>query len=165
MERQRDRALEQLEKVATIPNGVTYGDLRFNPCWDSLRGDLRFDKIVAAAKAVSKALAIEAYKGRLLLGRQLRERRRIAIDLLLPSISFGYENAFATTLPIVRISSGKCHALSAKICNQTDLNKAMRRTSWCLSPTMMSLRKTPSSSKPNRLLRLMLRILMSGEWM
>ena len=51
---ERDRALEQLEIVATIPAGVTYGDLRFNPCWDSLRGDPRFDKIVAAAKAASK---------------------------------------------------------------------------------------------------------------
>src|SRR5206468_10852585 len=53
-----DRALEQLEKVATIPghehDAVTCGDLRFNPCWDSLRGDKRFDKIVAAAKAASK---------------------------------------------------------------------------------------------------------------
>jgi thioredoxin-like negative regulator of GroEL len=29
-----DRALEQLDAVATIPNGPTYGDLRFNPCWD-----------------------------------------------------------------------------------------------------------------------------------
>jgi tetratricopeptide (TPR) repeat protein len=50
----RDRALEQLEIVAQIPAGPTYGDLRFNPCWDSLRGDKRFDKIVAAAKAASK---------------------------------------------------------------------------------------------------------------
>jgi TolB-like protein/tetratricopeptide (TPR) repeat protein len=56
---ERDRALEQLEKVATIPGVlggfvVTYGDLKFNPCWDSLRGDPRFDKIVAAAKAASR---------------------------------------------------------------------------------------------------------------
>jgi TolB-like protein/Tfp pilus assembly protein PilF len=51
---ERDRALEQLETVATIPNGPTYGDLRFNPCWNSLRGDPRFDKIVAAAKAASR---------------------------------------------------------------------------------------------------------------
>jgi len=51
---ERDRALEQLEIVATIPAGPTYGDLRFNPCWDSLRGDPRFNKIVAAAKAASK---------------------------------------------------------------------------------------------------------------
>jgi len=55
---ERHAALEQLEKVATIP-GVpelvpTYGDLRFNPCWDDLRGDKRFDKIVAVTKAASK---------------------------------------------------------------------------------------------------------------
>jgi serine/threonine protein kinase/Tfp pilus assembly protein PilF len=53
---ERDRALEQLQIVATIPGDAptTYGDLHFNPCWDSLRGDKRFDKIVAAAKAASK---------------------------------------------------------------------------------------------------------------
>jgi hypothetical protein len=48
---ERDRALEQLEIVARIPAGPagpTYGDLKFNPCWDSLRGDPRFDKIVAS---------------------------------------------------------------------------------------------------------------------
>jgi len=50
----RDLALEQLEIVATIPAGPSYGDLRFNPCWGSLRGDKRFDKIVAAAKAASR---------------------------------------------------------------------------------------------------------------
>jgi len=49
----RDRALEELEKVATLPNGPSYGELGFNPCWDDLRGDPRFDKIVAAAKAAS----------------------------------------------------------------------------------------------------------------
>jgi tetratricopeptide (TPR) repeat protein len=51
---ERDRALEQLETVATIPNGPTHGDLLLNPCWDDLRGDPRFDKIVAAAKAASR---------------------------------------------------------------------------------------------------------------
>jgi len=52
---ERDRALEQLEQVATIPGlAPTYGDLLLNPCWDSLRGDPRFDKIVAAAKAASR---------------------------------------------------------------------------------------------------------------
>jgi TolB-like protein len=57
---ERDRALEQLELVAKLPAattytaGVTYGDFRFNPCWDSLRSDPRFDKIVAAAKAASR---------------------------------------------------------------------------------------------------------------
>jgi hypothetical protein len=51
---ERDRALEQLEIVAAIPAGPTYGDLLLNPRWDSLRSDPRFDKIVAAAKAASK---------------------------------------------------------------------------------------------------------------
>jgi TolB-like protein/thioredoxin-like negative regulator of GroEL len=51
---ERERALEQLEIVAKIPAGPTYGDLRFNPRWDDLRGDKRFDKIVAAAKAASR---------------------------------------------------------------------------------------------------------------
>jgi serine/threonine-protein kinase len=51
---ERERALEQLEIVAKIPAGPTYGDLRFNPCWDDLRGDKRFDKIVAAAKAAGR---------------------------------------------------------------------------------------------------------------
>jgi tetratricopeptide (TPR) repeat protein len=51
---ERDHALEQLEIVAKMPAVPTYGDLRFNPCWDSLRGDKRFDKIVAAAKAASR---------------------------------------------------------------------------------------------------------------
>jgi serine/threonine protein kinase/tetratricopeptide (TPR) repeat protein len=54
---ERDRALEQLKKIATIPGSQglpTYGDLLLNPRWDDLRGDKRFDKIVAAAKAASK---------------------------------------------------------------------------------------------------------------
>ena len=52
---ERDRALEQLEIVATIPGpNTSYGDLRFNPRWDDLRSDKRFDKIVAAAKAASR---------------------------------------------------------------------------------------------------------------
>jgi tetratricopeptide (TPR) repeat protein len=51
---ERNRALEQLEIIARVPAGPTYGDLQFNPCWDSLRGDKRFDKIVAAAKASSR---------------------------------------------------------------------------------------------------------------
>ena len=56
---ERDAALEQLEKVATVRGfdagfGPTYGDLLLNPCWNDLRGDPRFDKIVAAAKAASK---------------------------------------------------------------------------------------------------------------
>jgi hypothetical protein len=41
-----DLALEQLEAVTKIPGGPTYGDLRLDPSWDSLRGEPRFEKIV-----------------------------------------------------------------------------------------------------------------------
>jgi serine/threonine protein kinase/TolB-like protein/Flp pilus assembly protein TadD len=45
---ERDLAVQQLETVAKIPGGPTYGELRLDPVWDSLRGDPRFEKIVAA---------------------------------------------------------------------------------------------------------------------
>jgi predicted Zn-dependent protease len=46
---ERDRALEQLATLAKIPSGPDPGDLKFNPAWDVLRGDARFDEIVASA--------------------------------------------------------------------------------------------------------------------
>ena len=45
---ERDLALEQLEVVAKIEGGPTYGELRLSPVWDSLRGDPRFEKIVGS---------------------------------------------------------------------------------------------------------------------
>ena len=45
---EKDLALEQLAISAKIPAGVTYGELKLYPQWDSLRGDPRFEKIVAA---------------------------------------------------------------------------------------------------------------------
>jgi serine/threonine protein kinase/tetratricopeptide (TPR) repeat protein len=45
---ERDLAIEQLEIVSKIPNGPTYGMLRLDPVWDSLRGDPRFEKMVAS---------------------------------------------------------------------------------------------------------------------
>jgi hypothetical protein len=46
----RDRALEQLEMLAKIPSDISYGELRFSPDWESLRGDPRFEKIEASLK-------------------------------------------------------------------------------------------------------------------
>jgi TolB-like protein/Tfp pilus assembly protein PilF/predicted Ser/Thr protein kinase len=43
-----DLATEQLQTLAKIPSEVTYGDLRLDPYWDSVRGDPRFEKIVAS---------------------------------------------------------------------------------------------------------------------
>ncbi len=45
---EKDLALEQLKVVAKLPAGPTYGQLRLDPEWDSLRGDPRFEKIVAS---------------------------------------------------------------------------------------------------------------------
>jgi TolB-like protein/Tfp pilus assembly protein PilF len=50
----KDSAIEQLATAAhnPVPGGsgfsATYGDLKLNPVWDSLRGDPRFEKIVAS---------------------------------------------------------------------------------------------------------------------
>jgi TolB-like protein/Tfp pilus assembly protein PilF/predicted Ser/Thr protein kinase len=45
---ERELALGQLEAFAKTPGSHTYGNLRLSPLWDSLRGDPRFEKIVAA---------------------------------------------------------------------------------------------------------------------
>jgi tetratricopeptide (TPR) repeat protein len=45
---EKELALQQLAIAARIPYGLTYGDLRTDPYWDSLRGDKRFEKIVAS---------------------------------------------------------------------------------------------------------------------
>ena len=45
---ERDLALEQLEAVTKIPGGPSYGELRLDLMWDPLRGDPRFEKIVAS---------------------------------------------------------------------------------------------------------------------
>ncbi len=41
-------ALQQLSLYATQPNFVTYGELKLDPVWDPLRGDPRFEKMVAS---------------------------------------------------------------------------------------------------------------------
>ena len=43
-----DLAIKQLKRAATIPSTVNYGMLRLHPYWDELRGDPRFEQIVAS---------------------------------------------------------------------------------------------------------------------
>jgi TolB-like protein/class 3 adenylate cyclase/Tfp pilus assembly protein PilF len=45
---EKDLAFEQLASAAQIPGYLSYGQLRLHPYFDSLRGDPRFDKIVAS---------------------------------------------------------------------------------------------------------------------
>ena len=45
---ERELALEQLEAFTKTPGDYTYGNLCLSPLWDPLRGDPRFEKIVAS---------------------------------------------------------------------------------------------------------------------
>ncbi len=45
---ERDLAIEQIAAVERVPNYLNYGVLMFHPYWDPLRGDPRFEKIVAS---------------------------------------------------------------------------------------------------------------------
>jgi tetratricopeptide (TPR) repeat protein len=47
---EKDRALEQLSLLTTRPSEVSYGELKFDPSWDELRGDARFEKMVDSLK-------------------------------------------------------------------------------------------------------------------
>jgi hypothetical protein len=44
----KDAALQQLKTAAESQTGISYGELKSSPDWDSLRGDPRFDQIVAS---------------------------------------------------------------------------------------------------------------------
>jgi TolB-like protein len=50
---EHDRAIEELAQLAKITGGPSFGDL-LSPRWDALRGDPRFQTIVAAAKSASR---------------------------------------------------------------------------------------------------------------
>ena len=43
-----DLALQQLAVAAGLPGFLSYGELRLDPCWDTLRSDPRFEQIVAS---------------------------------------------------------------------------------------------------------------------
>jgi hypothetical protein len=44
----KDLASQQLGIIVRPPSPVTYGQLKLLPFWDPLRGDPRFEKIVAS---------------------------------------------------------------------------------------------------------------------
>jgi serine/threonine-protein kinase len=45
---EKDFALKQLAEAARLPSSLSYGWLRLHPDWDTLRGDPRFEQIVAS---------------------------------------------------------------------------------------------------------------------
>ena len=48
---ENDHAIEQIAAVERVPNTLSYGLLKLHPDWSSLRGDARFEKIVASLAA------------------------------------------------------------------------------------------------------------------
>jgi tetratricopeptide (TPR) repeat protein len=44
---EKDLALDQIAATLRIPSTLSYGNLKLHPYWDPLRGDPRFEKIVA----------------------------------------------------------------------------------------------------------------------
>lgn len=47
---EKDRALEKLSFLASIPSNLSYGLLKLHPQWDALRDDPRFEQILARMK-------------------------------------------------------------------------------------------------------------------
>ncbi len=45
---EKDLAIEQIAAIERVPSYLSYGYLKLQPYWDSLRGDPRFEKIVAS---------------------------------------------------------------------------------------------------------------------
>ena len=45
---EKDAALNQLSALVKLPGYLSYGQLRLDPYWDPLRGDPRFDQIIAS---------------------------------------------------------------------------------------------------------------------
>jgi hypothetical protein len=45
---EKDLACQQLAIATRLPGSLSYGDLKLMPFWDPLRGDPRFEKIVAS---------------------------------------------------------------------------------------------------------------------
>jgi TolB-like protein/Tfp pilus assembly protein PilF len=50
---ERDQAIQQLQTLARLPAGVSYGEIRLDPFWDPLRGDPRFEKIAASLAPIT----------------------------------------------------------------------------------------------------------------
>ena len=45
---EKDRAIDQLKQSLQIPGAGHYGELKLFPQWDCLRGDPRFESIIAS---------------------------------------------------------------------------------------------------------------------
>ena len=44
---EKDLAIDQIAATLRIPSTLSYGNLKLHPYWDALRGNPRFEKVVA----------------------------------------------------------------------------------------------------------------------
>ncbi len=58
---EKDLALAQLAVSAQTPGGISYGELKLYPQWDSLRGDPRFEKILASLAPGPRVVPLTAH--------------------------------------------------------------------------------------------------------
>ena len=47
-------SLDQLEFLVRIPNGLSFGELKYDPAWDAVRGDPRFPAILKELQPKAK---------------------------------------------------------------------------------------------------------------
>ncbi|HEY8587295.1 MAG TPA: FlgO family outer membrane protein [Rhodanobacter sp.] len=88
---EQDRAIEQLDTIVRIPAGPSYGDLRFNPIWDSLRGNSRFEQLVADIGKKGVAIRVrDNFRQRSGLGMRSTWGSHRSSELSLTSVSFRY---------------------------------------------------------------------------
>jgi TolB-like protein/Flp pilus assembly protein TadD len=55
---EKDLAFEQLGSSVRTPGGITYGELKMDPQWESLRQDPRFQELLKSAAASQKSAAL-----------------------------------------------------------------------------------------------------------
>ena len=64
---EKELAIEQINATLRIPSTLSYGNLKLHPYWDPLRGDSRFEKIVADLS--SKTFAQETSESKIAASR------------------------------------------------------------------------------------------------
>src|SRR5207302_2791070 len=64
---EKELAIEQINATLRIPSTLSYGNLKLHPYWDPLRGDSRFEKIVA--DLASKTFAQETSESKIAASR------------------------------------------------------------------------------------------------
>ncbi len=85
----RDEALEMLSQLVKVPFGLNYGDLTFNPAWDGLREDPRFEAVVGRIRpaALGSAPVVQVRASDRVRAVRLKARALVAVPRSLRSLT------------------------------------------------------------------------------